>query len=216
MFRYKNRWEAGDKLAGHISKKGIHDAIVIGIPRGGVVVAARVSEKLGFPLDIIIPRKIPAPFNPEFAVGAVTQDGTTLLNRLAMNMYNITEKDLEESIHKQVKEIKRRMTEYRGNADYPQYKGKTIILVDDGIATGFTVKAAIKSIKKMFAPSKLILAVPVAPPEAIENIAPEVDEIVCPLKPDNFYAVGQFYESFEQILDEEVRSLLSSGGKVNQ
>ncbi len=209
MQKYKDRRAAGEKLAEELLKLNIDNALVLGIPRGGIVVAAGVAKKLKFPLDIIIPRKVGAPFNPEIAVGAVTQDGTVFLNRLVMDVYKISRGEIDGLVDEQVEEIKRRMVKYRGRDDYRYDKGKTIILVDDGIATGFTVKAAIASIKNIFAPVKIILAVPVAPPDVVSALADEVDELVCPLTPDNFYAVGQFYEQFEQTGDEEVRELLA-------
>lgn len=213
MQLYKDRHEAGNRLAEELVKLNIEDALVIGIPRGGVVVAAGVAKKLGFPLDIIIPRKVGAPFNPEVAVGAVTQDGTVILNHMVMDLYNINREEIGGLVNEQVAEIKRRMIKYRGRDDYPYNKGKTILLVDDGIATGFTVKAAIASIKNIFAPKKIILAVPVAPPDMVRTLAEDVDEILCPLVPDNFYAVGQFYDNFEQTGDEEVKELLESNEK---
>jgi len=213
MELYKDRRAAGNRLAEELVKYNIQDALVLGIPRGGVVVAARVAKKLGFPLDIIIPRKVGAPFNPEVAVGAVTQDGAVFLNHMVMDVYNISRKEIDTLVNEQVEEIKRRMIKYRGRDDYPYHKGKTILLVDDGIATGFTVKAAIASIKNIFVPKKIILAVPVAPPDIVKSLAEEVDEIICPHVPDNFYAVGQFYDYFEQTGDEEVKELLESNQK---
>jgi len=207
--KYIDRLDAGNILAEEIISKKIENAVVLGIPRGGVVVAARVSSKLCLPLDIIIPRKIGAPFNPELAIGAVTQDGTVLMLDNA-KLYNyVDEKELESLIDEQVKEIKRRMQKYRGREDYPDYQGKVIILVDDGIATGFTIKAALKSIKNSLKPNKLILAVPVAPLDMAKLLEQEVDELVCPLKPIDFYAVGQFYQNFDQVMDEEVIKLLN-------
>lgn len=207
--KYKDRCAAGEKLAEELLKLEIDNALVLGIPRGGVVVAAGVAKKLELPLDIIIPRKVGAPFNPEVAVGAVTQDGTVFLNRLVMEVYNITREEIGGLVDEQVQEIKRRMVEYRGRDGYPYSRGKTIILVDDGIATGFTIKAAIASIKNIFEPVKIILAVPVAPPDVVSSLTEDVDKLVCPLMPDNFYAVGQFYEQFEQTGDDEVKELLA-------
>ena len=211
--RYRDRREAGEKLAEELVKIDVLDALVLTIPRGGVVVAARVAEKLKFPLDIIIPRKIGAPFNPEMAIGAVTQDGNVLLNHRVLDIYNVSNQEIDEAVGEQINEIKRRMVEYRGSAVYPEYPGNTVILVDDGIATGFTVQAAIQSIKNIFKPWKIILAVPVAPPDTIKTLAQEVDEVVCLTMPDNFYAVGQFYQHFDQTSDEEVRELLDKSKK---
>jgi len=209
MQKYKDRCAAGERLAEELLKLNISNALVLGIPRGGVVVAAGVAKKLEFPLDIIIPRKVGAPFNPEVAVGAVTQDGTVFLNRPVMDVYNVSREEIGRLVDEQVEEIKRRMVKYRGRDDYHYGKGKTVVLVDDGIATGFTIKAAIASIKNIFAPARIILAVPVAPPDVVSSLAEEVDELICPLTPDDFYAVGQFYEEFEQTGDEEVRELLA-------
>lgn len=219
-YKYKDRLEAGNILGLKLREKGINDAVVIGIPRGGVVVAARVAEILNNPLDIIIPRKIGAPFNPEVAIGAVTQDGTVLLNSQVMSVYNsvynIEEKEIEILIQEQIAEIKRRMVKYRGSADYPDYSGKSIILVDDGIATGFTVRAAVQSLRNKFDPRKIILAIPVMPADVVTRLSGDVDEIVCPLKAEKFYAVGQFYEDFEQTTDAEVINLLHKNQKYQE
>lgn len=213
MELYEDRRDAGDRLAEELKKVDVRDTVVLGIPRGGVVVAARIAERLDLPLDIIIPRKIGAPFNPEVAVGAVAQDGTVLLNRMVLDIYNISREDIDTAAREQIEEIKRRMIKYRGSDGYPDYKGKTILLVDDGIATGFTVKAAIESIKNIFTPRRIILAVPVAPPDTVETLAEEVDDVICPMVPDDFYAVGQFYRRFDQTGDEEVKELLAACGK---
>jgi len=212
--KYYDRVEAGQDLARILKKKGIIDGVIMAIPRGGVVTAATVSETLNMPLDIIIPRKIGAPFNPEVAIGAVTQDGTVLLTDNKQLLQFAGKGSIKDIVAQEINEIKRRMLEYRGNTVYPDYTGKTVIIIDDGIATGFTTRAAIMSIKKIFKPSRTILAVPVAPAEVLEALSVEVDEIVCPLVPDPFYAVGQFYQNFDQVTDEEVIQILhKTGGK---
>jgi len=206
--KYYDRVEAGQDLARILKKKGIIDGVIMAIPRGGVVTAAMVSETLNMPLDIIIPRKIGAPFNPEVAIGAVTQDGTVLLTDNKQLLQFAGKGSIKDIVAQEINEIKRRMLEYRGNTVYPDYTGKTVIIIDDGIATGFTTRAAIMSIKKIFKPYRTILAVPVAPAEVLEALSVEVDEIVCPLVPDPFYAVGQFYQDFGQVTDEEVMQIL--------
>lgn len=207
---YQDRISAGTVLAEILKAKNIADGVIMAIPRGGVVTGAQVAEELGLPLDIIIPRKIGAPFNAEVAIGSVTQDGTVLLTENKELLQFAGKGAISNIIKQEIKEIKRRMLEYRGNTKYPTYIGKTMIIVDDGIATGFTTRAAIMFVKKTFKPHKTILAVPVAPAEVIEMLSTEVDEVVCPLVPDPFYAVGQFYTNFDQVTDDEVKQVLQN------
>ncbi len=209
---YKDRVDAGQVLARILKEKEIVDGIVMAIPRGGVVLADQVSKVLNLPLEIIIPRKIGAPYNPEVAIGAVTQDGTVFLTENKQLLQFAGKGSIKNIVEQEINEIKRRMLEYRGSISYPDYTGKTVIIIDDGIATGFTTRAAIMSINKIFKPHRTILAVPVAPVEVIEKLGTEVDEIVCPLVPEPFYAVGQFYENFDQVTDEEVIQILHKRG----
>ncbi|WP_027364732.1 phosphoribosyltransferase [Desulfotruncus alcoholivorax] len=210
---YKDRVDAGRVLAQELKAKNIIDGVIIAIPRGGVVTAAQVAEALNLPLDIIIPRKIGAPFNPEVAIGSVTQDGTVILTGNKNLLQSVSKEDIDDMVRIEINEIKRRMLKYRGNTDYPINIGKTVIIIDDGIATGFTTRAAIMSIKKILNPRKTILAVPVAPLEVFQTLSEDVDEIVCPLVPETFYAVGQFYRIFDQVSDEEVINLLHKSRK---
>lgn len=204
---FKNRVDAGRQLADILARKQFSQPIVIAIPRGGVVVGAEIARKLKAPLDIVMPRKIGAPNNPEVAIGALTQDGSVILNNFIMNKLGLGEEDLSELIWAELQEIKRRMELYRGNNEYPDYGGRDLIITDDGIATGHTMIAALRSIKKMFKPNKLILAIPVVPPDTAAQLAGDVDQMVCLLKPESFYAVGQFFEEFDQVEDEEVINL---------
>ena len=205
---FRNRVEAGIKLAEALKNYDNQPGIVIAIPRGGVVVGYEVARGLHLPLDIIIPRKVGAPHQPEVAIGAVTQDGTALFNEGLMNRLDLSVAEMEPEVEQVVKEIKRRMMAYRGTSELPELTGKDVILVDDGIATGATVLAALKSIKNAGC-RKIILAVPVAPPDVIRVLAEEVDELVCLLSEESFYAVGQFYRDFNQTDDEEVINLLN-------
>ncbi|ADG83825.1 phosphoribosyltransferase [Thermincola potens] len=205
--RYRDRQEAGKQLAELLKDYKNEDCIILGIPRGGVIVAAEVAEALHAPLDIIIPRKIGAPFNPEVAIGAITQDGTMICEERLISMLGISEQELAEEAGLVREEISRRMERYRGQRPFPELSNKTVILVDDGIATGYTVRAAIKSINGRN-PGKLILAVPVAPKDTLLSLANELDEMVCPLTPDDFYAVGQYYMVFDQVTDHEVMRAL--------
>jgi len=206
---FKNRQEAGLKLARELRNKGIVNGVIMAIPRGGIVVAAIIGKELNLPVDLIIPRKIGAPSNPEMAVGAVTQDGTSIYDYSILARLGLREEDLQETVEEQIREIKRRMISYRGSDSYPDYSGKEIILVDDGVATGSTVLAAIKSLYRLFKPRRLTLAVPVAPPDVIAKLSKEVDETVCLLEPEIFMFVGQFYDDFGQVEDDEVIELLN-------
>lgn len=201
---FKNRVEAGQKLAKMLPVEKYQDAVILAIPRGGVIVGGQIAKALHIPLDLIVPRKIGAPQNPELAVGAVAQDGTAIFNQSLLSCLRLTEKDLTTVIKEQVAEIHRRMTYYRGSSTYPSYHGKKIIVVDDGIATGYTVRAALRSVRKMFKPQEITLAVPVAPPDTLNELSIEVDHLFCLNKPLNFQAVGQFYVDFTQTTDEEV------------
>ncbi|GAW93660.1 phosphoribosyltransferase [Calderihabitans maritimus] len=208
MIRFKNREEAGKMLAQSIPPlQG--DIFVLGIPRGGVVVAAPVASMLQANLDIIITRKIGAPFNPELALGAITPDGTTLYNDDLVNKFNISKTELKRVEERELEEIKRRMKLYRQNTEPPDVHNKVVILVDDGIATGFTVQAALQGLKKQKA-RRIILAVPVAPPDTVSMLKEQVDDLICLASPEPFYAVGQFYEDFRQVSDEEVIELLQN------
>lgn len=207
---FKNREEAGRRLAERLAREDLPDGLVLGIPRGGVVVAAAVARALNLPLDIIVPRKIGAPGNPEYAIGAVTQDGTVIYNPALLRSMRLEEAALKRQVEAEIREIERRMTLYRGTRVPPDCQGRTVILVDDGIATGYTVLAALRSLRRAGA-RKTVLAVPVAPPESLQRLEPEVDRLLCLESPADFYAVGQFYLDFGQTTDEEVIALLRPG-----
>ncbi|MCL6612581.1 MAG: phosphoribosyltransferase [Peptococcaceae bacterium] len=211
---FRDRADAGRKLAAELKKLDPADAVVLCIPRGGVVVGAEVAGEIGASLDLIIPRKIGSPYNPEVAIGAVAQDGSTFLNRDQISLIGIRKKDLDGLIEREVREIKRRMAGYRGSAEYPDFRNKTLILVDDGAATGYTMLAAAGFAKKSLQPGRLIIAVPVAPPDTLELFGRVADEVVCLCAPDNFYAVGQFYHNFAQTTDKEVLSILDGFKKT--
>ncbi|MCL0100913.1 phosphoribosyltransferase [Peptococcaceae bacterium] len=209
MHKYKNRVEAAKALSDILKSDEYENGIVIGVPRGGVVLAKHIADALNLPFDIIITRKIGDPSNPEVAVGSVTQNGNLMLNYEIMSRLGLTEEDIKENIKKALREVKERVKKYRGDKPLPNLKGKEVIICDDGIATGYTIKAAIKSIK-CENPKKIILAVPVAPPDALKELERYVDKIVCPLVPEFFVAVSQFYKNFRQIEDEEVIELLEN------
>lgn len=210
---FQNRLDAGEKLGQALHKFNFKESVILGIPRGGVVVAAGVAKALNAPLDVIIPRKIGAPHNPEVAIGAVTQDGTVIKDEALVQLLGIKDDEIEAMSKHVLGEISRRVNTYRGGRPGFKLTGKTVIVVDDGIATGFTVQAALKSVRSM-KPGRLILAVPVAPSEIIKSLQAQVDDLVCLESPELFYAVGQFYVDFDQTTDEEVIELLAEYGKA--
>ncbi|MEE9593885.1 MAG: phosphoribosyltransferase [Candidatus Hydrothermarchaeales archaeon] len=203
---FKDRLEAGEILAEELEKYRGVEGVVLAIPRGGVVLGYVIAKALDLPLDVIITRKIGAPGNPEFAIGAVAQDGTKILNENTMIDLGISQEYIEENAAEQIEVIARRMEYYRGSDVY-DLKGKTAIVVDDGLATGHTAMAAVKYVRKL-GPSKLVFAVPVGSPYAVEKLKLLVDECICPETPRNFQSVSQFYEQFKQVSDDEVVELL--------
>ncbi len=210
---YKDRKDAGKKLASLLKNyKGRKDIIVLALPRGGVVVGYEVSKVLKCPLDIIIIRKIGCPSQPELAIGAVSETGAIVLNENIISAYGVPKEFIEKEISMQREEISRRKNLYRGGKDIPQLDGKTVLLIDDGVATGATIKAAISTLKKENI-SSLVVALPVASKEAAQEIREMVDEWICPEIPDWFNAVGEFYQDFRQISDEEVIKILKNSSK---
>ena len=205
---FRDRREAGKLLAEELAfLRGQEDLIVLAIPRGGVVVGYEVARALGAPLDIYVTRKIGAPGNPELALGAVASNGTVVLDEEAIARMGVPREYIEMERAYQQEEIERRLTRYRGERPALELGGKTVILTDDGIATGATILAGIRALKETDI-ARLILAVPVAPPSAIERLGREVDRVVCLHSPRLFWAVGQFYQVFDQTSDEEVTRLL--------
>lgn len=205
---FKDRIDAGRKLAERLGQyAGDSNAIILALPRGGVPVAAEVAKELQLPLDIIVTRKIGAPFNEELAVGALSQDGHVLWNEKIMQMSNLTPEDLAATVAKETHEAQRRLELYRAGRTPLELAGKVVILIDDGIATGATMRAAIEYVRRAGA-QKIVVAVPVAAADTIESIAPLVDEVVCVHTPRVFFGVGGFYQRFDQISDDEVIALM--------
>ena len=206
---FKDRIDAGEKLAKALEKfKSSKDAIVLGLPRGGMVVADVVVRKLNLPLDLIVSRKIGAPGNPEFAVGAITEDGEIVLNKEVVEDHKVDDDYIERTANEEKKEAERILKTYRGDRVKLDLSGKTVIMVDDGIATGLTMEAAIKSVKKKGA-KKVVVAVPCSAESSLRRIENIVDEVVCLYVPPFFGAVGAFYEVFGQPSDDEVVEIMS-------
>lgn len=203
-----NRQEAGQQLAKALKHYSNHpNAIVFGLPRGGLPVAYEVAKELGLPLDVYIVRKLGAPYNPEFAIGAIASHGAEVLNDEAMRLLSIDPQTLAQIVKQEKQELARRELLYRANKPIPDIKDKVVIIIDDGLATGSTMRAAIAAIRQ-FSPESIVVAVPVAPVDEIQNIHREADEVVCLHTPSHFHSVGAWYHDFSQTTDEEVKSLL--------
>jgi len=210
---FKNRIDAGRLLAQRlIEYKDNPEVIVLGLPRGGVVTAYEVARVLNAPLDIVVPRKIGAPQNQELAVAAIAEDGSLIINDELMNYLGLQLDDLQSVIEKEKQESARRMKLYRTGRHPLELAGKTVILVDDGMATGATMRAALLSVRSRGAKS-IIVAVPVAPAEVLDDIRTEVDILICLLTPEQFFGVGGFYEEFPQVQDQEVIGLMQKSLK---
>lgn len=208
--KFRNRADAGNLLAERLAQKGCGNAIVLGIPRGGVILADIVAKKLGADFDIVIPRKLGAPENEELAIGAVMEDGTSFTNHYLVNALRIPQDYIENEKTRQAAEITRRAAAYRKSGDY-RIAGKNAILVDDGIATGATVIASARWARKQN-PSSLTVAVPVAPPQSVEVLEQEADSVIVMHTPRDFSSVGHFYEEFGPISDQQVMQIMRSRG----
>ncbi|WP_457592813.1 phosphoribosyltransferase [Hydrogenimonas sp.] len=207
----KDRFEAGEILADKLEKSApFENPIVLALPRGGVPVAARIAKRIGAPLDVIIVRKLGAPFNEEFAIGALVEGDPerVVLNEEALYRLGVGKEYLDSVVAKEREELHRRQKMYRAKESaLDNLTGKTVILVDDGIATGYTMKAALAAIREQN-PAKIIVAVPVAPADTIEEIRRLADEVIVIETPEPFWAVGAHYQKFDQTSDDEVIELL--------
>ncbi len=209
MDKYPNRQAAGKILAHALQAYANRpNVIVLALPRGGVPVAFEVAKSLNVPLDIFIVRKLGVPGHEELAMGALAMGGTIVFNDDVIKSLSISKQAIDHVIQEETKELQRRELNYRGQKPFPTLREKTIILIDDGIATGATLRAAIKALYQQ-KPASIVVAVPVAERTTSKKIASLVNKLVCPLITDDFYAVGQYYDDFSQTTDEEVRVLLN-------
>jgi hypothetical protein len=204
---FLDRHEAGRFLGQALRPLAVGDLLVLGIPRGGVCVGAAVARELGAELDVVIARKLSAPGNPELAIGAVSEGGETYLNHGLISALGADEKCVADEIARQLERIRQRAEAYRAVREMAPREGRTLIVVDDGVATGATMIATLGALRAA-KPAKLDCAIPVGPPETLEELDELADEVVCLAAPEYFQAVGQFYERFDQVEDDEVIRIL--------
>jgi predicted phosphoribosyltransferase len=210
---FVDRVGAGHALARALENYRSENVVVLGIPRGGVPVAASLAGDLDAELDVIVAHKLGAPESPELAIGAVTANGGRYLNNEIISALGVTREYLDEEIAHQMREAVRREALFRGTNDHIPLAGRTVIVADDGLATGATMRAALRSVR-LRAPKRLIVAVPVGSTEACETMRSEADEVICLHQPDPFWAVGFYYRHFEPVPDQDVASILEAFRKV--
>ena len=207
---FADRRQAGRNLGEALAERA--GALVLGIPRGGVIVAAEVANAVGGTLDVIVPRKLGAPGNPELAIGAVDDDAVLVFDRRLSQHLGLTEDDIIHAAARQREELRAWLAALGAGA-MPALEDRTVILTDDGVATGYTAQAGIQTVRRRGA-QRVVLAVPVAPPDTASWLRPQVDEFVCLATPEPFYAVGNFFEEWPQVTDDEVRALLLAGNTL--
>ncbi|MFF2613005.1 phosphoribosyltransferase family protein [Kitasatospora sp. NPDC058046] len=212
--RFADRTEAGRRLAARLGHLTGPDTVIVALPRGGVPVAAEVAAALGAPLDICVIRKLGVPYQPELGMGAIGEDGVRVLNEQVIRFSSVTDGQLAEVERRERTELARRARRYRGDRPRADLRGRTVVVVDDGIATGSTARAACRIVRERGA-ARVVLAVPVAPADWAERLDEVADELVCVDTPSPFYAIGEFYADFSQTEDEEVLRLLAEAAADN-
>lgn len=205
---FRNRTDAGEQLADLLVERGVTADIVLAVPRGGLPVGRAVADRLEVPLDIVSARKIGAPWNPELAIGAVASDGSFWLSEELIADTGIGEQYIAERREREREAAREKVDRYRGDRPPLELAGKRVVIVDDGVATGATMHACLRQIAAADA-DRVVLAVPVAPPDTLDRLAGEVDDVVCVETPSAFGAVGRFYRVFDQVTDEQARSYLT-------
>ena len=207
---FRDRADAGRHLLSKLGAyQGRPDVLVLGLPRGGIPVGYEVARGLGAPLDVFVVRKLGVPGQEELAMGAIATGGVRIVNRDVVDALHIPPHVVDRAAAEEARELERRQQSYRGERPEPRVEGQTVILVDDGLATGSTMRAAVAALRQQ-GPARIVIAVPVAAPSTCQELRHEVDEIVCFATPEPFMAVGRFYDDFAQTTDEEVRELLAA------
>jgi predicted phosphoribosyltransferase len=210
--RFRNRTDAGRQLAEKLAAYADRpDVLVLALPRGGVPVGFEVARALGALLDVFLVRKLGVPRYEELAMGAVATGGVRVLNDEIVRGLGISEREIDAVVARELQELARRERLYRGDRPPPDVAGRTVILVDDGLATGATMRAAVTALQQQ-QPARIVIAVPTASPDTSEALKAEADDVVCAMTPEPFFAVGHWYEDFTQTTDDEVRELLARGG----
>lgn len=208
---FRDRTDAGKYLAAKLAKYAHRpDVLVLALPRGGVPVAYEVAKQIGAPLDVFLVRKLGVPGHEELAMGAIASGGVRVINEDVVRQLDIPAEIIDAVAVTEQQELERRQHAYRGDRPPPDVKGRTVILIDDGLATGSTMRAAAEALRKQ-GPARIVVAVPVSSPETCNEFRNEVDEIVCAVTPEPFRGVGFWYQDFSQTTDEEVRELLEAG-----
>ena len=209
--RFRDRHDAGRRLAAELLSYRDEDPVVLGLPRGGVPVAEEVAAALGAPLEVLAVRKLGAPHNPEYGIGAIAEGGTRVFDSEALAVLGINGGVLDSIVARETEELRRRVAAYRGERPLVDLRGRTAIVVDDGVATGVTDTAALRAVRCL-GPRRLVLAVPVCAPDSAHRLREEADEVVCLSEPPLLYGVGQWYRDFSQVSDGEVIAALGAAG----
>jgi predicted phosphoribosyltransferase len=209
--RFSDRIDAGERLAAALEDRGVEPDLVLAIPRGGLPIGRAVADALGVPLDIVVASKIGAPGNPEFAIGAAASDGSAWLDHDTIDRLGVDQAYVDAQRDREAEAARAKAARYRAESGHPNLTDATVVVVDDGVATGATAIAAVRLARAQGA-GRVVLAVPVGPPATARELAAEADEVVCLATPADFRAVGQFYDRFDQVSDEEAMAYLDQDG----